>query len=142
MPTCMTSPHGNGSPPRQILFKYSRTMKDLLKEIQKLLPPHGTPWRMLNPIVYGSPTTVIYEVIGKVEFVPTSQAVETPTRTAEISKQKEPIRVPEHDKSPTYERTRSSLEQMMSTEPLARTWQVQSSVGEKANTPERAKNLK
>jgi hypothetical protein len=27
----------------QILVKYSRSMKDSLKEIQKLLPPHGTP---------------------------------------------------------------------------------------------------
>ena len=30
-----------------ILVKCSRTMKDLLKEIQKLLPPSGTPRRML-----------------------------------------------------------------------------------------------
>jgi hypothetical protein len=33
----------------QILVKYSRTMKDLFKEIQKILPPRGTPKRILNP---------------------------------------------------------------------------------------------
>jgi hypothetical protein len=33
----------------QILVKYSRTMKDLLAEIQKILPPCGTPRRILDP---------------------------------------------------------------------------------------------
>jgi hypothetical protein len=33
----------------QILVKYSRTMKDLLAEIQKIMPPRGTPRRILDP---------------------------------------------------------------------------------------------
>ena len=56
----------------QILVNYSRSMKDLLKEIQKLLPPSGTPRRMLYPGTPGSPTGTLYEVIGEVEIVPAS----------------------------------------------------------------------
>ena len=56
----------------QILVKYSCFMKDLLKEIQKLLPPSGTPRRMLYPGTPGSPTGTLYEVIGEVEIVPAS----------------------------------------------------------------------
>ena len=56
----------------QILVKYSRSMKDLLKEIQKLLPPSSTPRRMLYPGPPGSPTGTLYEVIGEVELVPAS----------------------------------------------------------------------
>jgi hypothetical protein len=33
----------------QILVKYSRTMRNLFKEIQKIMPPRGTPKRMLDP---------------------------------------------------------------------------------------------
>jgi hypothetical protein len=40
----------------QILVKYARAMKDLLKEIQKILPPRGTPRRMLDPCPPGLPT--------------------------------------------------------------------------------------
>ena len=54
-----------------ILVKYSRSMKDLLKEIQKLLPG-GTPMRMLYPGPPRSPTGTLYEVIGEVELVPAS----------------------------------------------------------------------
>lgn len=41
----------------QILVEYSRSMKDLLKEIHKLLPPRGNPRRMLNTYSLGSPPT-------------------------------------------------------------------------------------
>ena len=55
-----------------LLVKYSRTMKDLLKEIQKVVPPSGTPMRVLYPGPPGSPTRTLYEVIGEVELVPAS----------------------------------------------------------------------
>ena len=58
----------------QIHVKYSRTMKDLLKEIQRLLPPSGTPRWMLYPGPPRSQTCTMYKVIGKVELVPASQA--------------------------------------------------------------------
>ena len=70
----------------QILLKYSRYMKDLLKEIQKLLPPRGTPGRMLDLGPPGSPTTILYEVIREVKLTPAtpigvgpSQPAGTPT---------------------------------------------------------------
>jgi hypothetical protein len=54
----------------QILVKYSRTMKDLLAEIQKIMPPRGTPMRILDPGPPGSPIAILYEAIAKVEIVP------------------------------------------------------------------------
>ena len=64
----------------QILVKYLRLMKDLLKEIQKLLPPRGTPRRMIDPGMPGSPTATLYEVIGGVELIPTSYAIVGPNQ--------------------------------------------------------------
>ena len=43
----------------QILVKYSRSMKDLLKEIQKFLPPRGTSRRVLDSGPSGSPTATL-----------------------------------------------------------------------------------
>ena len=56
-----------------IMVKYSRTMKDLLKEIQNLLPG-GTPRRMLYLGPPGFSTGTLYEVIGEVELVLASHA--------------------------------------------------------------------
>ena len=52
-----------------ILVKYSRTMKDLLAEIQKVVPPSRTPRRVLYPGPPGSPTGTLYEVVGEVALV-------------------------------------------------------------------------
>ena len=52
-----------------IMVKYTRTMKDLLAEIQKVVPPGGTPRRVLYPGPLGSPTGILYEVVGKVALV-------------------------------------------------------------------------
>jgi hypothetical protein len=52
-----------------ILVKYTRTMKDLLAEIQKVIPPSGTPRRVLYPGPPGSPTGTLYEVVGEVAMV-------------------------------------------------------------------------
>ena len=68
----------------QILVKYSCSIKDLLKEIQKLLPPSATPRRMLYPGPPGSPTCTLYEVIWKVELVSASQAVRGPVSQQEL----------------------------------------------------------
>ena len=75
-------------------------MKDLLKMIQTLFPPRGAPMWMLD---LGAPelsTTTIFEVVGKVEFVPTSQSIARPNRTAESAKQNSPVKVPDHGKTP------------------------------------------
>ena len=52
-----------------ILVKYSRTMKDLLAKIQKVVPPGGTPRRVLYQGPPGSPTGTLYEVVGEVAMV-------------------------------------------------------------------------
>lgn len=52
-----------------ILVKYSQTMKDLLAEIQKVVPPGGTLRRVLYPGPPGSPTGTLYEVVGEVALV-------------------------------------------------------------------------
>ena len=52
-----------------ILVKYSRMMKDLLAEIQKVVPPSGTPQWVLYQGPPGSPTGTLYEVVGEVALI-------------------------------------------------------------------------
>ena len=52
-----------------ILVKYSRMMKDLLVEFQKVVPPSGTPRWVLYPGPPGSPTGTLYEVVGEIALV-------------------------------------------------------------------------
>ena len=52
-----------------ILVKYLRTVKDLLAEFQKVVPPSRTPWRVLYPGPSGLPTRTLYEVVGEVALV-------------------------------------------------------------------------
>ena len=75
-------------------------MKDLLKEVQKLLPPSATPKRMLYPGPPGSPTGTLYEVIGEVELVPASQADAGPSQPAGTSMPVESGRLPDREKTP------------------------------------------
>jgi hypothetical protein len=77
----------------QILVKYSRSMKDPLKEVQKLLPPRRNLRRVLDPGSPGSPPANRYEVASKVDLIPTSQAA------AGASGQQETGRVPERKKT-------------------------------------------
>lgn len=46
----------------------------------------------------GSPTTTLYEAIGEVELVPTSQAIAGPSQAVGASRQQESGRVPERAK--------------------------------------------
>ena len=66
-----------------ILVKYSRMMKDLLAEIQKVVPPSGTPRRVLYPGPPGSPTGTLYEVVGEVTLVPNPPAGAGPSQQGE-----------------------------------------------------------
>ena len=52
-----------------ILMKYSRIMNNLFKEIQRVVPPSGTPRRVLYQGPPGSPTGTLYEVVGEVAVV-------------------------------------------------------------------------
>ena len=62
-----------------ILVKYSCSMKDLLKEIQNLLPPSGIPRWMLYPSPPGFPMRTLYEVIGEVELISAYQVDARPS---------------------------------------------------------------
>jgi hypothetical protein len=68
----------------QILVKHSRSMKDVFKEIQKILP-RGTPKRMLDPGPPGSPTATLYEAVEEVELVPATQTGAGPNQPAETT---------------------------------------------------------
>ena len=57
----------------QILVKYTRSMKNLFNEIYKILPPCGTPKRMLDPSPPESPTATLYEIVRDMELVPAVQ---------------------------------------------------------------------
>ena len=115
----------------QILVKYSLSMKDQLKEIQKLLPPRETRRWMLDPCPPGSPTTTFYKVIGEVQLVPTSQAVAEPNHSARTSMQSKSGRVLEREHTPVPERIRSSQVRRKRTERLARLRGAQSPVAKR-----------
>ena len=90
-----------------ILMKYSQTMKDLLKEIQKVVPPSGTPRRVLYPGPPGSPTRTLYEGIREVEFVPTSSVGARPCQPGGTSLPTNSRRDPNRERYGAPERTRS-----------------------------------
>ena len=63
-----------------ILVKYARRMNDLFAEIQKIVPPGGTPRRELYQGSPGSPSGTLYEVVGEVAFVHDSPATAEPSQ--------------------------------------------------------------
>ena len=52
-----------------ILVKYTRLMNGLFEDVQRIVPPSGTPRRVLYPGPPGSPTGTLYEAVGEVEVV-------------------------------------------------------------------------
>ena len=52
-----------------ILVKYSRLMNGLFEDVQKSLPPGGTPWRVLYQTQPGSPSGTLYDAVGEVTVV-------------------------------------------------------------------------
>ena len=93
----------------QILVKYSRSMKDWLKEIQKFLPPCGTPRRMLDPGPPGLPTITLYEVIG--EGVGPSQPAGT-SRTQESGRVSDPKQIPVHQQANSSQVRKNSTKRL------------------------------
>jgi hypothetical protein len=100
----------------QILVKYSRTMK----EIQKILPPRGTPKRILDPGQPESPTATLYEAIAEVKIVPVAQTGAGPNQLAGTSGPQESGRVLEREQTPVPEPTRSTQVRRKSTERSAK----------------------
>ena len=64
-----------------ILVKYSQMMNNLFADIQKVVPPGGTPRRVLYQKPPGSPTGTLYEEVGEVALV------QNPPTTADPSQQ-------------------------------------------------------
>ena len=95
-------------------------MKNLLKEIQKLVPPRGTPIRMLDPGPPGSPTATFYEVIGEVELTPATQTCVGPSQPVGTPRPQESGRVPDPEQTPVHQQARSSQVRRKCTERLAR----------------------
>ena len=87
-----------------ILVKYSRTMKDLLAEIQKVVPPGGTPRRVLYPGPPGSPTGTLYEVVGEVALVQNPPTAAGPSQQGDGSRPASSGRAPERTRSPQVRR--------------------------------------
>ena len=83
-----------------VLVKYLRMMNNMFAEIQKVVPPSGTPRRVLYQGPPGSPTGTLYEVVGEVALV------QNPPTAAGPSQQGDNSRPGSSEKAP--ERTRSS----------------------------------
>ena len=70
-----------------ILVKYTRLMNGLFEDIQKLVPPGGTPRRVLYQGTPGSSTGTLYEAVGEVEVVhnpPTAVESEEGSRSGRL----------------------------------------------------------
>jgi hypothetical protein len=90
-----------------ILVEYSRMMNNLFAEIQKVVPPSGTPRRVLYQGPPGLPTGTLYKVVGEVALV------QDPPTTADPSQQGDGSRPGSSGKAP--ERTCSSQARRKST---------------------------
>jgi hypothetical protein len=121
-----------------ILVKYSRRMNNLFAEIQKVIPPSGTPRRVLYPGPPGSPIGTLYEEVGEVALV------QKPPMAAEPSQHGGDSRPGNSGKDP--QRTRSSGARRKSTG-SARTGSARSERGQssaprtldRSRTPDRAR---
>ena len=107
-------------------------MKDLLKDIQKLLPLGGTPRRMMDSCLPGSPTGRVYKVVGEVELVPTAQTTAGPSQAAGTSRQQESGKALDCEKTPEPERVRTPPIRRKSTEYFLRSEWIQSPMPDRA----------
>ena len=124
-----------------ILVKYSRMMKDLLAEIQKVVPPSGTPRRVLYQGPPRSPTGTLYEVVGEVALVHNPPTAAGPSQQGGGSRPASSGRAPE--RSGSSERTRSSQVRRKSTGSI-RSGRGQSPIprtSDQSWTPDRAQTL-
>ena len=65
-----------------ILVKYSRMMNNLFADIHKIVPPAGTPRRVLYPGPAGSPTGTLYEEVGMVAIMTDPSMIAEPSEQA------------------------------------------------------------
>ena len=117
-----------------ILVKYARMTSNLFADIQKILPPAGTPRRVLYAGPPRSPTGTLYEEVGKVAIMT------DPPTAAEPSQQAGGSRPGSSGQNP--ERPRSSGARLKSTG-SARTGRGQSSGprnSDQSRTPDRVRS--
>ena len=108
-------------------------MNNMFVDIQKVVPPSGTPRRVLYQGPPGSPTGTLYEAMGEVAVV------QNPPTAVEPSQQGDGSRPGSSGKAP--ERTRSSQVKRKSTGSV-RTGRGQSPVrrtSDQSRTPDRAR---
>jgi hypothetical protein len=122
-----------------VLVKYLRRITNLFAEIQKIIPPTGTPHRVLYQGSSGSPSGTFYEVVGEVTVL------QDPPAKAEPSQQREDSRPGSSGRDP--EKTRSSGARRKSTGSAvaesARSGRGQSSAprdSDRSRTPDRARS--
>ena len=125
----------------QILVKYSRSMKDLLKGILKLMPPRGTPRRIFDSCPPGLPTATLYEVVGEVKLVPMVQTCVGPNQLAGTLRPHESGKIPHREKIHVPEQTRSSQIHRKRTERSATLGRAQSPNLLRGKTPKRSMTL-
>ena len=116
-----------------IFVKYSRMMNNLFADIQKVVPPSGTPIRVLYQGPPGSPTGTLYEGVGEVAVV------QNPPTAVDPNQQGDGSRPGSSGKA--LERTRSSQVKRTSTGSV-RTGRGQSPVrrtSDRSRTPDMAR---
>ena len=116
-----------------IFVKYSRMMNNLFAEIHKVVPPSGTPQRVLYQGPPGSPTGSLYEVVGEVTLVQNPPTAAGPIQQGEGSKP--------GSSGKALERTRSLQVRQKSTGSV-RTGRGQSPIprtSDRSRTPDRAR---
>ena len=83
-------------------------MRDMLVEIQKVIPSSGTPMRVLYSGSLGSPTKTLYEVVGEVVLVPTYPTGAGPSQPDGTSQPTSSRGAPDRERFSALEKTRLS----------------------------------
>ena len=111
----------------QILVKYSRSMKNLLKELKKTPAPTSYPRWIFDPGPPRYPMGTFYEVLGEVKLVSMVQIGVGPSQSGGTKRPHEFGNIPDQEKTFVSERTRSSQVLKKNTEQSARSVRGQSS---------------
>ena len=87
-----------------ILMKFSRMMNNLFTDIQKVIPPGGTPRKVLYQGLPESPTRTLYEEVGKAAIVADPPTTAEPSQQVGGSRPGSSGKDPERARSPQVRR--------------------------------------